>query len=337
MIDVHAHGIPDGFRHALADGGAALGVEFIDTGNGTKVSFAGINTSAPLKPELADHDVRLAAMDGAGISVQLVSPFIDLVGYALPGPAGATYSRLVNELMAETVRRHPDRLRALATVPLQDGELAAEELRHAVTVLGMAGVEIGTHTPDGHLDDPQLEPFWAAAAELGCLVLLHPLSGGSAQTPYFLGNLVGNPAETTMAAARLMFGGVLDAYPGLEICLVHGGGFLPYQAGRLEHGFQTLGTTRGAKLRTSPRELLTRFHYDTVLHSGPMLRTLIDLVGAERVLLGTDYPFEMGDADPITTLATIPDLTTADRDLIVRENAERIILPQTSAMRTSGH
>lgn len=325
MIDIHAHGVPDGLIDALDREGASLGVAVMPSDAGPRVSFAGTATSPPLNPLLSDHQARLQAMDAAGVTVQALSPFIDLTGYALPAADGARYSRLVNEHMARTVAAVPDRLAGLATVPLQDGDLAAGELRYAVEVLGMAGVEIGTHTPSSNLDDPGLDPFWAAAAELRCLVLIHPLSGGSVQTPYFLGNLVGNPAETTMAAARLMFGGVLDTHPDLQICLVHGGGFLPYQAGRLERGYQAIGSSRGARLRTPPRDLLTRFHYDTVVHSGRMIRTLIDLVGADRVVLGTDYPFEMGDPDPAGTVATVPLLTAHERDLVTHDNARRLL------------
>lgn len=321
-IDVHAHCVPDGFLPALAR--ERLGVEVVRDGEATRIQFAGIRT-APLVPSLSDLPARLAAMDRTGVRRQIVSPFIDLLGHALDEAAGRRYCALFNDLMAQTVKRAPDRLSALATVPLQAPAAAAEELHRAVSELGMVGVEIGTDAGSRQLDDAELEPFWAAAAGLGCLVLIHPNAAARQRLPYFLSNLVGNPADTTLAAARLMFGGVLDRHPQLRICLVHGGGFLPYQVGRLEHGFRTFGDRHGARLASAPRDLLARFYYDTVLHSPGMLGTLIDLVGPERILLGTDYPFPMGDPDPMATLAAIPGLDERGRELIAHGNVERVL------------
>jgi aminocarboxymuconate-semialdehyde decarboxylase len=323
-IDVHAHCVPDGLVSTLAAHGGRYGVEVLRSGSVTRIQFAGTVT-APLDPELSDLPERIAAMDRMGVRRQLVSPFIDLTGYQLDVAAGRRYCRTFNELMADTVARAPDRLSAFATVPLRSGAAAAEELVHAVTRLGMVGAEIGTDTGSGQLDDHDLELFWAAAAELRCLVLIHPNAAARDRLPYLLSNFVGNPADTTMAAARLMFGGVLDRHPGLRICLVHGGGFLPYQAGRLDRGFAAYGDRYGARSTSAPRELLGRFYYDTVLHSVDMIAHLVGLVGAERVLLGTDYPFEMGDLDPLATLATIPGLGEEGRRLIEHGNVDRLL------------
>ncbi len=307
-IDVHAHIVPNGFVPALRADGARLGVEV-----------------PPLDPALSDVPARLAAMDRMGVDRQLVSPFIDLIGYSLDRAAARRYCKLFNDLLAETVNLAPDRLSALGTVPLQSGPAAAAELVRAVSELGMVGVEIGTDTGTGQLDDDDLEPFWEAAADLGCLVLIHPNAASRVDHPYLLSNFVGNPADTTMAAARLMFGGVLDRHPGLRICLVHGGGFLPYQLGRLDRGFAVYGDRWGARLRSTPRALLGRFHFDTVLHSADMLGTLVGLVGSERVLLGTDYPFQMGDPNPLATLAAIPRLDSESGRLIASGNAARLL------------
>jgi aminocarboxymuconate-semialdehyde decarboxylase len=306
-IDVHAHCVPDGLIDALARDEARIGVEV-----------------PPLAPLLSDLPARIEAMDRMGVRRQLISPFIGLTAYQLDPPAGRRYSRLFNELMAATVHKAPDRLAAFATVPLQSGWAAAGELLHAITQLGMVGVEIATATPNFYLDDKALAPFWEAADDLGCLILIHPNAAHRGREPYFLGNFVGNPAETTMAVARLMFGGILDDYPRIRFCLAHGGGFLPYQLGRLERGYAVYDNKKGARLRSSPRELVGRLYYDTVLHSPEMIRVLIDLVGPRQVLLGSDYPFEMGDLDPLATLATIPGITPADQELISSGNVERL-------------
>jgi aminocarboxymuconate-semialdehyde decarboxylase len=309
-IDVHAHCVPDGLVEALAREDRRIGLELPN-----------------LAPLLFDVPARIEAMDRMGVERQLISPYIGLTAYELEPAAGRRYARLFNELLAETVAKMPSRLSGLATVPLQSGWAAAGELGHAVTELGMAGVEIGTRTPNSHLDDPALAPFWDTANELGCLVLIHPNAAVRGREPYFLGNFVGNPAETTMAIARLMFGGILDDYPHLRICLAHGGGFLPYQLGRLERGYAMYRDRKGARLRSTPRELAGRLWYDTVLHSPELLGVLIGLVGPSQLLLGSDYPFEMGDPDPLETLANVPGLDKSGRELIMRGNVERFAEP----------
>lgn len=324
-VDVHAHCIPDDLVDMLSAEGRSLGVEVLRAEASVRVRIAGTRTTPPLHPLLSDLTARLTAMGRMGVTTQLISPFIDLTAYELDAEEGARWSRLFNDLMAATAATAPDRLLALATVPLQSGELAAAELDRAITTLGMVGVEIGARRPAGHLDDAELTPFWEAADALGSLVLVHPLSGASANEPYFLGNLVSNPAETTMAAARLMFGGVLERFPSLRVCLAHGGGFLPYQVGRLERGYRAIGSSRGARLTTSPLELLRRLYYDTVLHSPDAIGHLVDRVGPDRVLLGSDYPFEMGDPDPIGTVTAVDSLDGDARDLILAGNADRLV------------
>ncbi|MFI0374135.1 amidohydrolase family protein [Actinomadura sp. 1N219] len=319
-IDVHAHCVPDGLIPALKAQGAAHDIEVIESGGETRIRL-GSSTTGPLDPRLSDLPARIATMNETGVERQLVSPFIGLTAYHLPEAAGRWYSRLHNETMAQTARTAPHRFSPMATVPLQSPGAAAE-LAYAVEQLGMAGVQIGTDSGAGNLDDDSLEPFWEAAENLRALVLIHPSASARVQLPYRLGNFVGNPSDTTVAIARLMFGGVMDRHPDLRICLVHGGGFLPYQAGRLERGFRVYG---GDGIKTSPLELLRRLYYDTVLHSPTRVRTLVDLVGIDRVMLGTDYPFDMGDPDPQGTLAKIPGLRDRDRLQIARTNADRLI------------
>lgn len=322
-IDVHAHGVPNGLIPVLKAQGSAYDIEVVESSGETRIRLGSV-TTGPLDPRLSDLTARIATMNRTGIERQLLSPFIGLTAYHLPDAAGRWYSRVHNETMAQTTRTAPHRFTPMATVPLQSAG-AADELVYAVEQLGMAGVEISTDTGNGNLDDDSVEPFWEAAENLRALVLIHPSASARVQLPYRLGNFVGNPSDTTLAIARLMFGGVLDRHPDLRICLVHGGGFLPYQAGRLERGFRVYG---GDHIKTSPLELLRRLSYDTVLHSPGRVRTLIDLVGLDRVLLGTDYPFDMGDPAPQRTLAAIPGLREHERRQIARKNAERLIRPQ---------
>jgi aminocarboxymuconate-semialdehyde decarboxylase len=240
-------------------------------------------------------------MDAAGVDVQVLSPWTDLTAYALERDQAVAWARLYNETLAEEAASDPGRFRAVGTVPLASPEAAGEELRRAIGELGLVGAEIATRVEGAELDDPSLEPFWTAADETGALVLVHPLRplDGRGISRYRLGNLVGNPAETTIAGAHLVFGGVLERHPALRVCLVHGGGFLPYQAGRLERGYAAQPERTAANLTRSPREWLRHLYYDTVLHDPRALAFLVDVVGESQVLLGSDYPFAMGEPRPV--------------------------------------
>ncbi len=325
--DVHAHCAPTGLYDTLAQEGSRFGTELVDTDKGRAVRFAGGLTTPALRPDFDDLDHRLATMDAGRVDVQLLSSWIDLTGYSLPADVGARYARMFNELLAETVASHPDRFLGLCTAPLQDGAAAAAELRHAVTELGMVGVEIATTVDGRDLDDPDLEPFWGTAAELRCPVLIHPYASlkGRGVSRYFLGNMVGNPAESTLAIAHMLFGGVMDRHEDLRPVMVHGGGFTPYQSGRWDRGYEAVPHLRGDAIRTRPTELLQRVHFDTVLHDPAVLELLIRWAGAERVVVGSDYPFPMGDLTPVDTLDGVTALSETDRAAILGGNVERLL------------
>ena len=326
-IDVHAHCVPLGLVDTLQAEGGQYGIEIAERGGKKHAVIAGRVDTGPLFPKLLDFDRRIEAMDASGVQVQLLSSWIDLSAYALEPAAGARYTTMFNEALAETAAQHPDRFRALCNVPLQAPQAAADELRKAVTSMGMVGAEIATSVDGQDLDDPELEPFWAAAEELQCPILIHPYASlaGRGVSRYFLGNLVGNPAESTIAVAHLIFGGVFERHPDLKIVLVHGGGFAPYQAGRWDRAYRAEVRGAAVNLTRPPTEWLRRLYYDTVLHSAESLRFLLDFAGAQQVVLGSDYPFEMGEPDPVTMVDSIPGLTAEERDLIVRGNLERLI------------
>lgn len=325
-VDVHAHCVPVGLLETLERDGGRYGVE-ITSRDGTRAArIAGRVETPPLRPDLVDVDARIAAMDRARVRTQVLSSWIDLTAYALPPDAGARYARMFNEHLAATAALHPDRFLAVCTVPLQSPERAAQELRHAVERYGMVGVEIATTVDGTELDDPGLDVFWRAAHDLGCLVLVHPYRAlaGRPMKRYFLNNLVGNPAESTLAVAHLVFGGVPERFPDLRICVVHGGGFLPYQWGRLDRGYHAAPRLTAGQLTRPPSEWLRRLYFDTVLHTPQALRVLVDLVGVEHVVLGSDYPFEMGDPDPVATVEAVPGLDDAGRQLILRGNLDHL-------------
>jgi len=309
IYDVHAHCIPAELINLLKADGPRFGIEWVETDQASGVVFAGKVKAGPLRSYLTDRDRRIEAMDQAGVDVQVLASWIDMTGYALDGPSGAAYSRRLNEIMAAEAAAAPGRFLAMGTVPLQAPEAAAQELVYLVKDLGMVGVEISTTVDGTDLDRAGLDPFWAAASELSCPVLIHPYQPlAGVELRNHLDNMIGRPAESTVAIANLMLSGVFDRYPGLKIILVHGGGFLPFQLGRLEHGFRKMPNLAAQHAVKSPAEVARDLYFDTVLHSPQAVAALIALVGIDRVLLGSDYPFEMGDLDPVTSLRATPGL-----------------------------
>ena len=325
-IDVHAHVVPAEALGAIERGGGRYGIELLRRDGLPAVRVAGDEPLA-IRGDLVDVARRLAAMDRTGVSTQILSSWVNLLAYTLDGAAGQRFCRMFNEALAGLVEAHPGRFLALASAPLQAPRRAADELRHAVGRLGLVGAEIATTVDGTELDDRGLDPFWSAAQELGAIVLVHPMDprlGGSGAR-YFLGNAVGRPAETTIAAAHLILGGVLEHFQRLRICLVHGGGFLPYQRGRLDRAYLAKPELAAVNLSRAPSVWLRQLYYDTVVHDPEVLAWLVGFAGADHVLLGSDYPFEMGDPDPVATVRSVAGLDERQRRLILRGNLERLI------------
>jgi aminocarboxymuconate-semialdehyde decarboxylase len=238
---------------------------------------------------------------------------------------GLRLARVVNDAIAEAVRTHRDRLVGLATLPLQAAEAAVAEVSRAVRELGLRGVYLGTNVRGVDLDEAGFTPVFARIAELGVPVFLHPLNvlGGGRVGAYYLHNLLGNPFDTAVAAARLVYGGVLDRFPTLRVCLPHAGGAFPYLLGRIDHGYRVRAECR--HLPRPPSAYLDRFFFDTISHSPGALRFLIGLVGADRVMLGSDYCFDMGYEEPVKALAAVEGLGAADRERILGGNAVKLL------------
>lgn len=326
IFDVHSHCIPAEAVTWMERHGPQVGIEVTPAGSGNAVVFAGRYRTAPLRVELTDPQLRIETMDRTGVDVQVLASWVDLTGYQLDPAQGLRWSRVLNEALAGEAARAPDRFLAIGSVPLQDPAAAAEELRRATTELGMVGVEIATTVDQGSLDLAGLDEFWAAAEELGSFVLLHPMAPlpGVDLDRYFMDNMIGRPAESTVAFAGLLFSGVFERFPGLTMCVVHGGGFVPFQIGRMDQGYRQKPGLVGKHLTMPPLEYLRRNVYvDTVLNQPAVLRFLVDLLGADRILVGTDYPFEMGDLDPVAFVRSAG-LSQPDVDAILSGNATRI-------------
>jgi aminocarboxymuconate-semialdehyde decarboxylase len=241
---------------------------------------------------------RFKDMAAAEVDVHVLSATPQTYLYDQDPAMTVATSILQNDQIAKLVKAHPDRFTGIATLPMQAPDRAAEELTRAVRQLGMRGAMIGSNIAGKNLDDPSFEPVWAAAEELGAFMIIHPanVAGVDRLRSYYLQNLIGNPLDTTIAAACLVFGGVMERHPKLNVLLVHGGGFVPYQAGRWAHGWHVRPEPK-VNIKQSPEPWINRFYYDTILHAKPQLEFLVASVGPTRVLMGSDYPYDMGTGE----------------------------------------
>ena len=301
-VDVHAHALVPAAEALVADR-PELAQARVEEARGAGPQSTEVNREqiGQLMPALTDAQVRLAAMDAAGIDVQLVSP-MPIHHYWADLDLAARYANAVNAGILDHCAAAPGRLIGLGTAPLQHPGLAAEVLGRAVGD-GLRGVEVATYVAGIELADPSLEPFWSTAADLDAVVFVHPwgCTLGERLSTAYLSNIVGNPVETAVALSRLIFSGLLDRYPGLKILAAHGGGYLPGYLGRGDHAWQVRPDSHTCA--EPPSAYIRRLWFDALVYTPEGLRTLTAAAGADRVLLGTDYPFDMGITDPLDRLA----------------------------------
>ncbi|MBI3998718.1 MAG: amidohydrolase [Armatimonadetes bacterium] len=324
-VDVHAHLVPPRVLDAIHADGSAHGFTVVAGAGGVpRVVTGGSSRSRSLDPFFLDVDGRIEWLDRYGVEVQAIAPVASLVDYRARPEDAAWLARIFNVELAEMASRHPDRLVGVASVPLQDAALAAAELEYAVQTLGLRAVQIATNVRGRHLDGPELDPFWAKAQELEILVILHPAAVSAAEPlkDYHLGTVLAFPFDTAVAAASLICGGVLERFPRLDVCLPHAGGLLPYQITRVDRAYE-VGLIPQT-LPQPPSAYLERFYFDAVLDDPSALKLLIEKVGPDRLLLGTDCPFEMA-IDAVKTVERIPDLTTRQRESILGGVATRLL------------
>ncbi len=274
-------------------------------------------------PQLTAVERRLADLDAIGVDVQVVGPMPMHRYWAGPALAGKL-TTVINEAVAAHCAAGAGRLYGLGTLPLQHPVLAVRELERAVGELGLKGVSVSTSVDGRELADPAFEPVWEAAAGLGAVVFIHPwgCSLGSRLGAHFLGNTFGQPAETALALSHLIFAGVLDRHPGLRLLAAHGGGFLPTYIGRSDHAWSQRPDARGCA--APPSSYLRRIWYDTLVYTPQALRHLVEVAGADKVVLGTDYPFDMGVTDPVERAAAAG-LPAADLTAILSGNAAALL------------
>jgi aminocarboxymuconate-semialdehyde decarboxylase len=306
-IDVHAHMLPEEAMRLLGKESPRVAPKLSDENGVLIMEIAGKVVQRPMPRAIFDLDLRLRDMDANGVTMQLVCATVQTFFYGEEAALGASCAALQNDEISAVVRRMPDRFLGLATLPMQDPRRAADELRRAMTALDLRGAQIGSNVNGQNLDDPALEPVWTVANELSAFFLIHPhgdIVPGDRLKSYYMRNFVGLPFETTVAGASLVFGGVLERFPNIAFCLCHGGGYVPYQAGRFVHAWQVRAEPR-VRLKGAPEESLGRLYYDSITHSPRALEFLIDTVGADHVLLGSDYPFDMGNLDCVAKVRAI--------------------------------
>jgi aminocarboxymuconate-semialdehyde decarboxylase len=325
VIDVHAHILDEAMMARMRKEVPGVPLELSEPdAHGATLRIGGI-MQRPYPRGGWDLDKRLMDMEAAGVDMQVLSVLPQTFLYDLDPHRTAAIAAVQNEMIAALVKRMPDKFLGIGTVPMQAPELAATELDRAVRKLGLRGVMICSHTEGRNLDDPGLEPVWTIAEELGAWVFVHPQKVAAADrlAAYYLRNLIGNPLETTIAAASLIFGGVMERHPRLKICLAHGGGFFPYQAGRWTHGWAVRPEPK-VSLPVPPKISIARFYHDTILHSAPHLEFLIGQAGASHIVLGSDYPFDMGMLDCVRFVHSLS-VPESVRSMILSANPRRLL------------
>jgi aminocarboxymuconate-semialdehyde decarboxylase len=331
IIDAHAHLILPSVEQAVAGHPGLAAHKELDARRNGAQSLA---VSGPMVREriglLTDPEKRLAAMDLAGVDGQIVSPSPSHYHYWSDEDTARTVYELANSGVAEHCATAPDRLFGLGLIPLQHPKMAVEALDHALA-LGLHGVEISSHAPEVELSNPELDPLWARAQETNAIIFLHPFGCTLDERldRWYLSNTVGQPTENAVALSHLIFSGVLDRFPELTIIAAHGGGYLPYYLGRSDHAWRTRPDARGcAEL---PSSYAKKLYFDSLVHDPAILRQLIEAAGVDRVLLGSDYPFDMGTTDPVGALlaAELPQTAFA---AIGGGNAARLLTRTTKEL-----
>jgi aminocarboxymuconate-semialdehyde decarboxylase len=322
-IDLHTHILPKNWPDLRSRYGYGGFVQLEHHGPGcARMSIEG-QSFREIEANCWDPNRRIEECGRHAVDVQVLSTVPVMFSYWAKPKDTHDLARLLNDHLADVVGTHPRRFAGLGTLPLQDPDLAVPELERCVRDLGLSGVQIGTHVNGKNLDHPDLFPLFAAAERLGAAVFVHPwdMMAKERMEKYWLRWLVGMPAETCLAICSVIFGGVLQRLPRLRIAFAHGGGSFPGTIGRIDHGFHARPDLCAVDTKVKPRSHLGRFYLDSLVHDADALRTLIRLVGPERIALGTDYPFPLGETEPGRLIESMTDLSAETRERMLSGTA----------------
>jgi len=325
-IDIHHHYVPASLLEEAKRHGNSLGVELSETKEGEKaLSFAGAPKFV-LHPNLPAVEARLAMMQESKLAMAALESHTATLGYQLSGEQGESWSRLYNEGIKELIQKHPDRFVGIAAVPLQDPPRAAKVLEHAVRDLKLSGGYIGSNVNGHYYNSNEFDPFWRKAEELDALIVMHPedVAGAERMGPYGLKLICGNPADSALSLGYMTYSGVFDRFPNLKLCVLHGGGFFPYHLGRFDQGFHVRGGARAPQAQKPPSAYLKNIYYDNMIYRVDTIDYLRRLAGADHIMVGTDYPYSLGDWKAVEKIEAL-DCPDSEKELMLEGNARRLL------------
>jgi aminocarboxymuconate-semialdehyde decarboxylase len=324
-IDIHHHYVPMQVIEETRRHGESLGVAVTEVRGSYALSFAGRKPHR-LQPPIFGVEERLKPMDQGQVQTATLEANTNSLGYRLDGEQGEAWSKLYNECVNDLVKKHPDCFVGMATVPLQEPARAAKALEHAISQLHFRGAFIGTNVNGQYYNSNDFDPCWAKAQELDVLIVIHPehIAGAERMTEYGLNAVCGNPADSTLCLGYMLYSGVFDRFPNLKVCALHGGGFLPYHLGRFDKEFETGRGVRPAQATRPPSAYMKNLYFDTLAYDVDTLEYLKAKVGADRLMLGTDYPYTLGDWLGVEKIHALK-CSDAEKDAILEGNARRLL------------
>lgn len=324
-IDIHHHYVPLQLIDETKKHGKALGVEVADDKGSWSLSFDGSKPHR-LQPPIFDVAGHLDIMERGQIGVATLEANTNSLGYRLNGAQGEAWCNLYNECTNLLAKEQPERFIGMAVVPLQDGARAAKVLEHAIVDLQFRGAFIGTNVNGQYYNTTAFDPFWAKAQELDILIVMHPehIAGAERMNEYGLNAVCGNPADSTLSLGYMFYSGLFDRFPNLKICALHGGGFLPFHLGRFNKEFETGKKTRPAQAKNPPSAYLKNLYFDTLVYDVDTLEYLQAKVGTDKLMVGTDYPYTLGDWMAVETVQKLK-CSAADKEAILAGNAKRLL------------
>ena len=324
-IDMHHHYFPDSLLEEVRKGGKYFGVEFTEKDGQITLSFAG-GPPQTLHPNLVAVDHRLKMMENSKLAMAALEAHTPSLAYRLTGAQGEEWCNIYNEGTKDLIDRYPNRFVGLASVPLQEPTRAAKVLEHAVHELHFRGGYIGTNVNGNYYGTTDFDPFWAKAQELDVLIVVHPedVAGADKMNPYGLKLVCGNPADSALCFGYMTYSGVFDRFPNLKLCILHGGGFFPYHLGRFDQGWRVRTGTLRAEAKMPPSSYLKNIYYDNMVYRLDTIKYLIGLGGVDHLMIGTDYPYELGDWDAAKKIEELS-CSESDKLLMLEGNATRLL------------